>query len=475
MAFYYPWYEMSDWSRDKMSDLPDPLYSSGDDKVIMRHIQQAQDAGINAFICTWFGPNEDRIGSRCEKLQSLAEKHSNLQIAIIPDHAAWESLRSVDALVEAVNALEADFMTKPNYLHFQGKPVVFWFHPPSLPGGLEAWKQVRDRADPNREQFWFGGTDDFDYLQVYDTLYYFDITWESSPGVAMASYNRRLADRAPFIATVIPGYDDILIRNGHSRDREGGVYYRGTWQDAIKYDADAVVLVSFNEFLEGSHIEPSENFGDLYLSLTAELSAQFRQEVGGGSISNQPTQPKPTEEGLSSRPTPKPTEEGLSSRPTTKPTEPSDPNDPKDPKPEPTDEGISSRSTPNPTIHPMITRSPQPSGGEATSCEKFPATGYTVCGRLLEYWRQNGGLPVFGYPISPQQEELIEGEPFQVQHFERNRLELHPENDPPFDVLLGRLGVDILEHNSRSWWDFDAVDEAELTAICALLGQRLCG
>jgi hypothetical protein len=72
----------------------------------------------------------------------------------------------------------------------------------------------------------------------------------------------------------------------------------------------------------------------------------------------------------------------------------------------------------------------------------FPETGYCISGRIRQFWENQGGLTVFGYPITPQREEIIQGAPYQVQWFERNRLELHPENPPPYDVLLGRLGAD---------------------------------
>jgi hypothetical protein len=75
----------------------------------------------------------------------------------------------------------------------------------------------------------------------------------------------------------------------------------------------------------------------------------------------------------------------------------------------------------------------------------FSETGYCISGRIREFWEQNGGLPVFGYPTSPQQPERVEANIFQVQHFERNRLELHPENQPLYDVLLGRLGAEEVE------------------------------
>jgi hypothetical protein len=89
-----------------------------------------------------------------------------------------------------------------------------------------------------------------------------------------------------------------------------------------------------------------------------------------------------------------------------------------------------------------------------TSERCFAETGFCISGRIREFWEQNGGLTVFGYPITPQQEEFIEGRPLQVQWFQRNRLELHPQNARPYDVLLGRLGVDRLNQQGRNWFTF---------------------
>jgi hypothetical protein len=89
-----------------------------------------------------------------------------------------------------------------------------------------------------------------------------------------------------------------------------------------------------------------------------------------------------------------------------------------------------------------------------TSERCFPETGFCITGRVREFWEQNGGLPVFGYPKGPQQETLIEGKVFQAQTFERNRLELHSENPRPYDVLLGRLGADRLTQQGRDPFTF---------------------
>ncbi|MEM8531222.1 MAG: CAP domain-containing protein, partial [Chloroflexota bacterium] len=84
----------------------------------------------------------------------------------------------------------------------------------------------------------------------------------------------------------------------------------------------------------------------------------------------------------------------------------------------------------------------------------FPETGFCITGPIRAFWEGNGGLAVFGFPITPQQEEIIEGQPLQVQWFERNRLEIHPNNAPPFNVQLGRLGADRLEQQGRDWTTF---------------------
>jgi hypothetical protein len=88
----------------------------------------------------------------------------------------------------------------------------------------------------------------------------------------------------------------------------------------------------------------------------------------------------------------------------------------------------------------------------------FSETGQCISSRIRAFWEQNGGLPVFGFPTSPQQATDVEGATVQAQQFERNRLELHPGNRRPYDVLLGRLGVDRLKQQGRDWFAFSKAD-----------------
>src|SRR3954453_5010968 len=84
----------------------------------------------------------------------------------------------------------------------------------------------------------------------------------------------------------------------------------------------------------------------------------------------------------------------------------------------------------------------------------FPTVpGITNCieGRFLEFWQKNGALPVFGYPVTAAESRTSSEGTFLTQVFERNSFELHPEKAAPYDVLLGRLGVELLARQGRDW------------------------
>jgi hypothetical protein len=76
----------------------------------------------------------------------------------------------------------------------------------------------------------------------------------------------------------------------------------------------------------------------------------------------------------------------------------------------------------------------------------FRETGHSLRGAFLKYWQQNGGLPVFGFPLTEEYTERspTDGKQYTVQYFERNRFEYHPENQAPNHVQLGLLGVQIV-------------------------------
>src|SRR6188472_2827945 len=69
-----------------------------------------------------------------------------------------------------------------------------------------------------------------------------------------------------------------------------------------------------------------------------------------------------------------------------------------------------------------------------------------VCGRFLEAWgrqaNERASAYVNGLPITVRRSEIApqDGKSYETQWFERARFEAHPENEYPYDVLLGLLG-----------------------------------
>jgi len=76
----------------------------------------------------------------------------------------------------------------------------------------------------------------------------------------------------------------------------------------------------------------------------------------------------------------------------------------------------------------------------------FPEVGHTLRGPFLKFWQANGGLAIFGYPLSEEFSEVsaTDGKSYTVQYFERNRFEHHPEfAGTRSEVLMGLLGVEM--------------------------------
>lgn len=278
LAYYFGWWGSQTWNSFGRSDSPTSFYESNDDSTMRTQIRQAKGAGIDGFICTWH--------YNCPRLVQLAEQEGGFSIAFSVDPVADPSMTSFDAVVGAMHAMSG-WTGSPAYLRWAGKPVFVFWNNTILPGdsSIAAFQRLRDAVDPGRGQFWLGGGVDFNYLDVFDAIHFFDITWESSPGAAMNSYSRKLNEynssrgaSKPFVASVAPGYNDSGVpgREHHVRDREGGNYYRATWDQAIGHNPRAIIINSWNEWYEGTQIEPSVSYGTLYLDITREKVGVYK-------------------------------------------------------------------------------------------------------------------------------------------------------------------------------------------------------
>lgn len=85
-------------------------------------------------------------------------------------------------------------------------------------------------------------------------------------------------------------------------------------------------------------------------------------------------------------------------------------------------------------------RSPDPGTGKF-----FPQTGQAITGAFYDYWLNNGGARLFGYPISPAADMVspADSKTYTTQWFERARMEIHPDLPAGHRIVLGTLGREV--------------------------------
>ncbi len=301
LAFYYAWFDNNTWNSGKLSDLPLNPYNSDNHEVIARQIDQAHSAGIDAFVLNWWGK-----GNRTEKnLKAMLDIAAPKGFRVAVDFDINSPVMgSVASYADNLRHLLTVHAAHPAYLRYQGRPVIFFYNVSRLP--VSTWQNLRDQVDPGRNALWIAEGTDMSYLSVFDGHHLYSITWpnrtppsqtSSSWGSRLQTYNSEHGSAKLWVATVMPGYDDRNVRpgSGFARSRDGGEYYRQCWQAAMASNPQWVIINSFNEWPEGSYIEPSRTYGSQYLDLTREWAARFKGvNSTAGVVSQAPPAPSPS-------------------------------------------------------------------------------------------------------------------------------------------------------------------------------------
>lgn len=99
----------------------------------------------------------------------------------------------------------------------------------------------------------------------------------------------------------------------------------------------------------------------------------------------------------------------------------------------------------------LVAAMPSSARAAETCLPNQPAGVVCLDDTFTNFWRDNGGLAVFGYAITAAALARNADAPqeFVTQWTERNRFELHSENSPPYQILLGRMGAERLAQLGR--------------------------
>jgi hypothetical protein len=302
LAFYYSWYGRPDrqkqwvhWGGENTTNHSTPqsthypalgAYDSQDPAVVDAHIQEAKSCGVSGFIATWWG--QGSYEDRSFQLLLARAGQKDFKTTIYWEDASASGREQIDRAVADLVYVLSRYGSNKAFLKVDGKPVIFVYGRVMGEVPLASWPTIIQGARNKAGDFLLIA-DGYQpaFARLFDGVHTYNNCGEvkdKSPdalrawaapnysnAVSLARQHRRIS-----CVTVIPGYDDSKIRKpGLAASRQSGQTYSVLWQEAIRAQPDWVLITSWNEWHEGSEIEPSWEDGDQYLKLTAKYAAAF--------------------------------------------------------------------------------------------------------------------------------------------------------------------------------------------------------
>jgi glycosyltransferase involved in cell wall biosynthesis len=296
---YYVWYGdgfgEAHWNDNPRSghvgDHPFPgFYPSEKGQTIEYHFTQFEKMKLDYVILNLHiddkGVNQTELRS-IRNLFDIARKRNSqlrfaIQISLYDDDA-----EQIGATIASIQKLYAD---RDEYLRVDGKPVLFWFWSSAYDGNRALFESIGRTAagfrnlalslrlakgvDESRFTFGF-----FEGFALYSPL---ELSSEENwPRVWQNAQDASATANMTYrMVTVSPGYDDHglidPLREGNPYrivPRKNGETYARSLEFVASLPSapDFIIVSTYNEYHENTHIEPSANNGDKYVQMTRDF------------------------------------------------------------------------------------------------------------------------------------------------------------------------------------------------------------
>jgi hypothetical protein len=238
------------------------------------HVKEAQAAGIDGFIVSWKSTPE--LNHRLANLVTVAAEE-NFKLAVTYQGLDFNRELLPPARIGSDLDFFADTYANNRVFDMFGKPLVVLTGTPVM-----TRRTVARITDAHRNRLFILASDKNvkSYKRIADLvdgdLYYWSsVNPQTHKGYAdklMSFGNAVRANGGIWVAPAAPGFDARLVGGTSSVDRRDGETLRAEWNAAINSRPAAVGVISWNEFSENTHVEPSKAYGNRYLDVLAELT-----------------------------------------------------------------------------------------------------------------------------------------------------------------------------------------------------------
>jgi hypothetical protein len=305
LAVYYGWFMPDSWhvggtnatGTDGTVRRPlKGLYKSHDPAVIDQQIDEAKAHGITCFVLSWFGMGpEAAIQERSMQMLIEEADKKDFKVSILWEQAPGEGQHRVDRAVAELSYALKTYGRRKAFLKVDGKPVIFIYERVLGKVPMKSWPEITRRTRARAGDFVFIGNgydsqENGDYL--FDGMSSFDFEFmpghiRADPVKALKEFRQWAREKSKeYVAAdrrhdrisclgIIPGFDNTRSSPPGLRFNPGeGETYRALWEAAVEADPDWVIF-SWNEWGEGTEVEPSVELGDKYLRITADYAERF--------------------------------------------------------------------------------------------------------------------------------------------------------------------------------------------------------
>ena len=265
-------------------------YDSSDQAVLEYQVQLMKLSGIDGVIVDWYGSESlwdyGLINASTAKLFQAIQK-AGLKFVICYEDQTVKNLisngrvKKEDAIVHGQNVmryLQDTWFGDDAYLKVNGQPLLFTFGPQYYKSGKE-WKEIFSAIDPQPLFI----TLDNPTPGAAVAAYPWPPMWASQGGVlshdGLLTYLTDFYDKAEHwkyrVGGAFPGFHDIYkeANVGSSYgylDALDGKTFRFTLQKALDANPDMIQLITWNDYGEGTILEPTTQFEYRYLEMVQE-------------------------------------------------------------------------------------------------------------------------------------------------------------------------------------------------------------
>lgn len=273
------------------------LYDSGDPSALECQVLLMKLAGIDGVILDWYGPeaglDHGQLHHNAQKLIPLLRKaglrfavcYEDQSLARRIDAGLIRPEESVARARAALRWLEDNWFKEPEYVRQEGRPALLMFGPQHLKPA--EWTQVRESIATQPLVYGlahlaknFGLDGSFAWPPVSGGKTVSTAQW----GRELDALDARRNAGERVISAAFPGFHDAYAQAGlHASygridDRDGRTFSE-TLGRALKESPDLVQLATWNDYGEGTQIEPTRQQGFRYL----ETVQKARRHAGGPS------------------------------------------------------------------------------------------------------------------------------------------------------------------------------------------------